>query len=86
MVIGIRSGCRTCGFISEMDGLLESETVVTMKGKFEIHDMENKLIARAVITEKEKKSLGGFLIRDVFLWQEGRERGTGEERNKGDYL
>lgn len=43
-----------------MDDILDSNTIITLKNKLEIEDKENRIIARAVVTEKKKKGFGGM--------------------------
>lgn len=43
-----------------MDDILDSKTFITLKNKLEIEDKENRIIARAVITEKKKSGFGGM--------------------------
>ncbi len=60
MLQSIRYLYRICFIISETEGLLESQTIVKIKDKFEIEDVTDGLIGRVVVTEDKKNLMNGI--------------------------
>ena len=60
-----------CKLIREIDGLLESQTIVKLKDKFEVEDITDNIIGRAVITETKKNLMAG--LTNVFSFGKKKE-------------
>lgn len=72
MDLNIRSHYQTCKLKSDTEGLMENNTQIKLKDKFEIEDISNHIIGRAVVTEEKSNLMDG--LTNVFSFGSKKEK------------